>query len=229
MRIGGLKQRIGGNSKVGCVLDIDFKKIGQGHGQSFMDRSVYGHLCTNYGAVWNLDGRYFDGSDDYLDLGDKELFRPDAKSMTFDVLFKTEKTVADQGLFTKGDVYFDGRGAYFLQITASSNTLWRATYQSDFFTAQSSEVIGKLTEAVMLADHERDKISLAKNGNLFAPDASNITETANTQNDALLLGCYFYDNARQVYFKGCFQRVRFYNFADYTARILARSIDSRRN
>ena len=38
-------------------------------GASFMSKDHYGHLCTNYGSKWQLDGRYFDGVDDYVDCG----------------------------------------------------------------------------------------------------------------------------------------------------------------
>ena len=54
-------------SKVGCAFAIDFKKK---DGGSFMSDDVFGHLCTNYGSKWQLDGRYFDGVDDYMDCGE---------------------------------------------------------------------------------------------------------------------------------------------------------------
>jgi len=39
------------------------------NGSSFMSRDAYGHLCTVTGALWRPDGRYFDGSDDRINLG----------------------------------------------------------------------------------------------------------------------------------------------------------------
>ena len=38
-------------------------------GASFMSRDAYGHLCTATGALWRPSGRYFDGVDDYINLG----------------------------------------------------------------------------------------------------------------------------------------------------------------
>lgn len=38
-------------------------------GASFMSRDAYGHLCTVTGALWRPNGRWFDGSDDYIDCG----------------------------------------------------------------------------------------------------------------------------------------------------------------
>ena len=42
-------------------------------GDSFADRSAYGHLCTNYGSLWTPRGRSFDGVDDYVDCGNLNL------------------------------------------------------------------------------------------------------------------------------------------------------------
>ena len=38
-------------------------------GDSFIDRSAYGHLCTVTGALWRPDGRIVDGVDDRIGLG----------------------------------------------------------------------------------------------------------------------------------------------------------------
>lgn len=61
MRAGGLKRSKGGSARVGCVLDIDFRKVDVPDGQSFMSRDTYGHSCTIHGMVWNLNGQVFDG------------------------------------------------------------------------------------------------------------------------------------------------------------------------
>ena len=39
-------------------------------GASFMSKDSYGHLCTVIGAVWTPNGRYFDGTDDYINCDD---------------------------------------------------------------------------------------------------------------------------------------------------------------
>lgn len=38
-------------------------------GASFMSRDHYGHTCTVTGALWTLQGRKFDGTDDDVDCG----------------------------------------------------------------------------------------------------------------------------------------------------------------
>ena len=38
-------------------------------GTSFMSRDAYGHRCISNGALWHLNGRTFDGTDDFIDTG----------------------------------------------------------------------------------------------------------------------------------------------------------------
>ena len=47
-----------------CKLYLPLWKL---DGDSFADRSAYGHLCTNYGSLWTPQGRKFDGVDDYVE------------------------------------------------------------------------------------------------------------------------------------------------------------------
>ena len=43
-------------------------------GNSFMSDDAYGHLCTVTGAPWKLQGRDFDGIDDYVDVSNPSIF-----------------------------------------------------------------------------------------------------------------------------------------------------------
>ncbi len=38
-------------------------------GASFVSKDAHGHLCSVTGALWRPNGRYFDGTDDYITLG----------------------------------------------------------------------------------------------------------------------------------------------------------------
>ena len=49
-----------------CKLYLPLYKL---DGDSFADRSAYGHLCINHGSTWTPQGRSFDGVDDYVDCG----------------------------------------------------------------------------------------------------------------------------------------------------------------
>jgi len=50
-----------------CKLYLPLWKL---DGDSFADRSAYGHLCTNHGSLWTPRGRSFDGVDDYVITAD---------------------------------------------------------------------------------------------------------------------------------------------------------------
>jgi len=64
VKVGRLNRSIGEGSKIGLALELDFKHL---DGNAFMSRDVYGHLCTNHGSKWQLDGRYFDGVGSYIE------------------------------------------------------------------------------------------------------------------------------------------------------------------
>jgi len=44
-------------------------------GASFMSQDAHGHLCTVTGALWTPQSRYFDGTDDYITVGDESTFK----------------------------------------------------------------------------------------------------------------------------------------------------------
>ena len=46
-----------------CVLYLPLYKLPR---DSFLSRDAYGHLCTVTGALWRLNGRSFDGTDDTI-------------------------------------------------------------------------------------------------------------------------------------------------------------------
>jgi len=68
--------------EIGCVLYLPFRHL---DGDSFMDRSVYGHLCVNHGSKWQLDGRYFDSVDDYVECGHDASLVNIPNAITFEV------------------------------------------------------------------------------------------------------------------------------------------------
>lgn len=39
-------------------------------GASFVSKDAHGHLCSVTGALWRPNGRYFDGTDDYMSIPD---------------------------------------------------------------------------------------------------------------------------------------------------------------
>ncbi len=65
-------------------------------GSSFMAKDACGHLCTAIGALWRAGGRYFDGSDDYINTEASVAFDIDNKDFTFE-LWVNVPTSADIG------------------------------------------------------------------------------------------------------------------------------------
>jgi len=51
------------------VLSLPLRQL---DGASFMSRDAYGHLCTDHSSLWKLDGRLFDGVNDYVDCGNSD-------------------------------------------------------------------------------------------------------------------------------------------------------------
>jgi len=56
-------KRIGHDSKVGCVLQTNRRD------HFPQDRSAFNQKITNNESAWNMNGRYFDGVNDYVDAG----------------------------------------------------------------------------------------------------------------------------------------------------------------
>ena len=69
------------------VLDLPLYEL---DGSSFMSCDAYGHLCTDTGAVWTLQGRRLDGVDDNITI-------PDAPSLSLGSAFTLECWVKKTG------------------------------------------------------------------------------------------------------------------------------------
>ena len=91
--------------EVGCALALPFRYL---DGDSFMDRSVYGHLCTKTGALWRPYGHYFDGIDDVLNCGNAPIlqtcFGGDTTGSYTYLWWQRQATSsnANRGIFNKG-------------------------------------------------------------------------------------------------------------------------------
>ncbi len=103
---------IRGIDKRGLVLYLPLYKL---DGNSFMDRSAYGHLCTVTGATWGSRGRTFNGTQ-YITIPHNAVFNFGTGDFTWIVWFKTSGTDSNRRILSKGDA------AGFL-YRISSNTL----------------------------------------------------------------------------------------------------------
>lgn len=94
-------------------------------GGSFRSRDGYGHLCTANGPVWTPAGRRFDGVDDYIGCGTKDVLDFVADDFTLEAWLRTDKT-GEQAIFMRGSYNNHGYEFYLNSV----NGLALATYQS---------------------------------------------------------------------------------------------------
>jgi len=81
------------------VLDLPLYEL---DGSSFMSCDAYGHLCTDTGAVWTLQGRTFDGVDDEITIPDNpSLYH--GGSCTQEYWIKIPADIGEQILLCKDD------------------------------------------------------------------------------------------------------------------------------
>ena len=201
--------------EIGCVLALPFKYL---DGDSFMDRSVYGHLCTNYGSKWQLDGRYFDGNDCV------EIPQHPASDITKDItiraLMMSEETQTESCsyLVAKNNAYLLSWGhpteaGWQGNLTFYDGTAWRTPTARtvmvkdiwyDFLGAYSSPY------SITFIDGDRK----------LYQDIGSYSIATNANN--LYVGNFSLTGDGWV--KGYIKLAQVYNFADYAPRILSRSI-----
>jgi hypothetical protein len=75
---------------------------------SFMSKDVYGHLCTVTGALWRLGGRYFDGTDDYINVPDHDALDFGTGSFSVCAWFNIDTTKTGTGLIIDAGGYNTG-------------------------------------------------------------------------------------------------------------------------
>ncbi|MFC1908535.1 LamG domain-containing protein [Chloroflexota bacterium] len=76
------------------VLYLPLHKL---DGGSFMSGDAYGHVCTVTGATWGFQGRYFDGNDDYINVGAK--ISPSSGGRSYGLWIKIPAVSANNCLF----------------------------------------------------------------------------------------------------------------------------------
>ena len=80
----------------GLVLYLPLSQL---DGSSFVSGDACGHTGTVTGALWRPDGRYFDGVDDYIDLGDQASLEP--VNVSLEVFFKKSVSAGARQLANK--------------------------------------------------------------------------------------------------------------------------------
>ena len=202
-------KRIGSLSKIGCVLDLPFRYL---DGDSFMDRSVFGHLCTNYGSKWQLDGRYFDGANYYVDAGS-------ASSLKLAGDFTIEAGVkfapASMGIHKTIVDYYYTRGYCLHKADTNQVKVYRAATGLIGTRVLVADVSYRIT-ASMDAGKSTGYIYI---DGLFDKSGT-LDVTPDFPGGSLLIG----KRHDGYHLQGLIPKVCIYSFADYVPRILSRSI-----
>ena len=200
-----------------CKLYLPFWKL---DGDSFADHSAYGHLCTNYGSKWQLDGRYFDGDDDKVDCGNHpslQITSTDPFTM-FSEFNPSSLTSMDTLIGKDGGggtvnkwifCYEDATKGAGLHINSPAN-------EAFWFDSYWVPVI-----------HKRQQVALTREQSnwLFYGDGKQVKTLTSTQvmrnsTTSLIVGW----SESTFYWHGLISQTLIHSFADYAPRILSRSI-----
>lgn len=200
-------KQIGHDSKVGCVLDVDMKP------EVPWDRSVYGHAVINYGGIWNLDGRYFAGVNDYIDCGnDSSLDITDA--ITIETWIYPTKSQPWCGIISKYTNYilkYEGNGLRpVFRIVPSVSGGVSLPVLNDVPLNQFSHIVATY--------NNRTGAKIYLNGVLSNSDDT-LSGNLTTNNEALSIGAL---NTTPVWlFTGSIKSTRIYNHELPLSKILS--------
>lgn len=224
MRAGPLRRSIGAGSRIGTVLDIDFRKVDVAADQYFMDRSVYGHKCqAKGGPKWNLPGNDFDGSADYVICGNHASFSFGSGEFSLEASIKTAVNATMQIACKR-----DGgtNGFYNLYVFATKLRAELKDAESDACSLESkgSTVIDGVLRHLSVRRTAALLSGFVDGDMIGTVDASAVGDTDNGAE--LQVGRWKTDTQ---HFDDMIASARVYNQAEYAARILQRAIDSRRN
>ena len=225
------RHRIGANSKVGCVLDIDFKKIGQNHEQSFMSHDVYGHSCAITGAVWNLDGREFDGIGGYIDCGNPTILNITG-SITLEVNAKVDKiNPADiQSVVGKYNSAVTDQMSWLLSNPTNAALVEFLISQDgnngEGVSSSTGLVVGKWHHLTGVYNASSLLMSVFKDG-VQNSETTTYTSLKITPQNVLIGAQGAAAGGTRRFLDGHISRAKVYNYADYTAKVLQRAINSK--
>ena len=199
--------------EIGCVLSLPFRYLS---GEKFMDRSVYGHLCTNHGSKWQLDGRYFDGNNNYVEIpiGD---WVTGMTRITIASRAKTASAIPSSRMVVNRE---QNPGGFALGAGWNANkfTFWANPGTWTSAHGATSIVIG--ISYVVEGSFNGYNILLFVDGK---QDGSN-THSGNLGGGIQNVRIGIQSNSLDYDWHGLIGDTLIYNFADYAPRILSRSI-----
>lgn len=229
MRAAGLKRSKGGGARIGCALDIDFRKVDVPDGQSFMSRDVYGHLCTVHGAVWYADGAYCDGSDDYIEANACITSSDPGGKQTIEASGKLADWGSNRDIIALSKA--GASGPYNgLDYMSATNLLGAATFETNenrVSSQQSHDGDTMLRHLASVVNASSHIISFFVDGVNQGSDSTYVNDLSTM--DACYIGQLAWGAPNINPWKGVIRQARVYSYAEYAAKILQRAIRSRTN
>ncbi len=173
------------------------------HGDSFLSDDGHGHTVTRTGALGYLDGKYFDGTDDKLDLGN-----PSVLQITGDLTLigwcrtTANGTNGEQTIISKSDSTGSERG-YWLGLDNGKPKMY---VTSDGATESSIRAVGTRNDDAwhMLAGAflRSSRIDVYADGVLQAVNLATGSPPASIKNSAANAYIGYFLNAVANYFTG---------------------------
>ncbi len=174
-------------------------------GPSFMSKDAYGHLCTVTGALWTPQGRYFDGTDDYIDCGNNSALFPTDAITVEAWLYVPTFTGYSQAISSRGNVNPNSG----FQLEVGSGSYWNPdAYISGGWRSSGAQT--PIFDSWVHYVFTYDGATLANYLNLTLKSAAR-TGAITQSSEKLAIGR---DGAQSFqYFKGYIGEVRIYNRA----------------
>ena len=226
MKVGSLNRSIGSKSKIGCVLGLDFTHL---DGASFMSNGdCFGHLCTNYGSKWQLDGGYFDGTGVYLQCPHHAVLQPPPLGeLTIEVAVRQEGNVANINPIVSKSIANNDAYNYIIQDESQKPAI-ECNHAGTWWVANTPLTLNKLTPIAVSAKGRGHRI-FYKDGNLDKYHAGNNVAAEEFQQNTEPVRIGKSRWASPNFLLGVISSVRLYASTEFAGRILERAIEARRN
>jgi hypothetical protein len=193
------------NNKHNLVMDPEMAfhlPLFEKDGASFMSKDARGQMCTVNGTAWRVEGRYFNGTDNFINLNN-----------TFSsVCSSARKTIIARAIPAKTDYLTEGRiltlhrtaaNTSFAFLALGNPATWRAAYVT------GSTTLVKLDSGVPLVTGQPAFLALVQDGSSIRFLVNNIKVTASNGSipsmdnpAAAYIGAYYNNGTPTNFFQG---------------------------
>lgn len=187
------------------VLYLPLHELG---GASLASKDAYGHLCTVTGALWRPEGRWFDGSDDFIGLGSHAIFDI-TDSLTLEAWVYPESVTGDRTFISKG---YQGNNAPFnFRLEGNKFNFHSFDNNVKVFNATASRVttVNRWYHAVATFDKSLSSGNARIYINASLDGTASYTNPLSTNTETVRVG----KHTTTAFFSGIIGEVRVYNRA----------------